>query len=56
MTKITISKLKESEVEEAAELMGRAFLPTPLPMAVMGGKLDKNLKKMGKWVESSTRI
>jgi ribosomal protein S18 acetylase RimI-like enzyme len=47
MTKITISKLKESEVEEAAELMGRAFLPTPLPMAVMGGKLDKNLKKMG---------
>ena len=48
MGEIVIAYLEEGELEEAAELASRAFIPTPLVKAVMIGDGEKQRKGLQK--------
>jgi len=48
MGEIDIANLEEGELEEAAELASRAFIPTPLVKAVMNGDGEKQRKGLQK--------
>ena len=48
MGEIGIANLEEGELEEAAELASRAFIPTPLVKAVMNGDGEKQRKGLQK--------
>jgi GNAT superfamily N-acetyltransferase len=48
MDKINIAPLKNGELEEAAELASKAFIPTPLVKAVMNGGGEKQRKGLQK--------